>query len=196
MLPKTPRQRLALRQRLLLGLLLFSVAFTGLLVALRASGLVRPFHVPTQNSMTPAVQPGSYFLMEGITYLLRAPRRGEIVVFRTDGIGELTGGQILYKRVAGEPGDRVRIAEGRLFVNGRQVTLSNAAGEITYRETPREGVTPATNEVTVPPGCYFVLGDNSRNSFDSRHWGSLPRSNILGRVWWHYWPVRRAGAVK
>jgi signal peptidase I len=82
--------------------------------------------------MAPAVSPGDHVMMEGITYLTRNPSRGEVVVFKTDGIDSLPPGQIYVKRVAGEPGDSLRISDGKLFVNGQRVALSNAVGEITY----------------------------------------------------------------
>jgi len=134
-------------------------------------------------------------MMEGISYLSRQPRRGDIVIFKTDGIAALPPA-LYVKRVAGEPGDHLRISEGKLFVNDRQVCLSNEAGEIIYNPPPlTEGLSIQT-DVKVPNGCYFVLGDNSTNSFDSRFWGSVPRGNIIGRVSFCYWPLQRVGFIK
>jgi signal peptidase I len=135
-------------------------------------------------------------MMEGISYLSRQPRRGDIVVFRTDGIASLSPGTIYLKRVTGESGDHVKFSGGKLFVNDKQVSLSNAVGEIVYDLPEGAASLSPQTDVTVPIGCYFVVGDNSTNSFDSRFWGSVPRRNIIGRVGFCYWPSGRIGRVK
>jgi signal peptidase I len=167
----------------------------GVLIVLRVCGLVRPFSVPT-GAMTPAVSPGDHIIMEGVTFLSRQPRRGDIVVFKSDGIGLVPPGTFYVKRVAGEPGDHLRISEGKLFINDKQVSLSNAVGEIVYDQPPGAERFSLKTDLTVPDDCYFVLGDNSTNSLDSRFWGSVPRGNIIGRVSFCYWPPQRAGGVK
>lgn len=181
--------------KLLVGFSLLPAVLFAALIVLRLCGLLRPFSVPT-GAMTPAVSPGDHFMMEGISFLSRQPRRGDIVVFRTDGIASLPPSTLYVKRVAGEPGEHVRILEGKLFVNDRQVCLSNGAGEITYNLPPLSGGFSLQTDVRVPNGCYFVLGDNSTNSLDSRFWGSVPRGNIIGRVSFCYWPLQRAGGIR
>jgi signal peptidase I len=146
--------------------------------------------------MRPAVSAGDHIMMERISYLTREPRRGDIVVFKTDGIASLPAAEIYLKRVAGEPGEHVQITAGKLFVNEKQVSLSNAVGQIGYDPPPMPGNFAPQTDLTVPTGCYFVLGDNSTNSFDSRFWGSVPRANIIGRVSFCYWPPGRLGRVK
>jgi signal peptidase I len=167
----------------------------GSLIVLRLFGLVRPFSVPT-SAMAPTISAGDHIVMEGATFLSRQPRRGDIVVFRTDGIPSVPPGTFYVKRVVGEPGERVHFAGGKLFVNDKQVSLSNAMGEIVF-ELPQGVATlfPQT-EMTVPSDDYFVVGDNSTNSSDSRYWGPLPRKNIIGRVSFCYWPPGRIGTVK
>jgi len=180
--------------KLLFGISLFPAACIAALILLRVCGLVRPFYVPT-GGMSPAVSPGDHVFMEGISFLFRKPRRGDIVVFKTDGLDEaiVPPGQLFIKRVAGEPGDRVRISEGNLSVNNKKISLSNRRGEITYSDG---GVPAIQAGITVPRGCYFVLGDNSTNSLDSRFWGSLPRDHIIGRISFCYSPLPRVGGVK
>lgn len=183
------------RAKLLIALALVSAFGFGALLLLRVCGLVRPFSVPT-GAMAPAVSAGDHVMMEGVTFLSRQPRRGDLVVFKTDGIAPLPSATLYVKRVAGEPGDHVRIAGCKLFVNEQQISLSNAVGVIAYDLPPQAmALSPQTN-VTVPIGCYFVLGDNSTNSFDSRFWGSVPRGNIIGRVAFCYWPPDRIGGVR
>jgi signal peptidase I len=194
-LPQPARVSRSRRSKLLVGLALVPPCLVGALIVLRICGLVRPFSVPT-GAITPAVSAGDHVLMEGVTFMARHPRRGEVVVFRTDGIDSLPPGTFYIKRVAGEPGDRLRISEGKLFVNDKQVSLSNVVGEIVYNLPPGSERFPPKTDLTVPDDCYFVLGDNSTNSLDSRYWGTLPRGNIIGRVTFCYWPPRRAGGVK
>ena len=114
---------MSLRSKVFIGLALVPVFFVCALIVLRVCGQVRPFSVPT-GAMTPAVSAGDHVMMEGLTFLARNPRRGDIVVFKTDGIASVPPGTFYVKRVAGEPGDHVRISEGKLFVNEKQVTLS------------------------------------------------------------------------
>jgi signal peptidase I len=186
---------MGLRTRLVVRSALVLAFFVGVFIVLRVCGLVRPFFVPT-GAMTPAVSAGDHIMMENFSYLTRQPRRGDIILFKTDAIARLPLAQVYVKRVAGEPGERVRISGGKLFVNDKQVSLSNAVGEIAYDLPPAFATASTQNEVTVPNRSYFVLGDNSTNSFDSRFWGSVPSGNIIGRVSFCYWPPRRSGPVK
>jgi len=152
----------------------------------------------TAGSMAPTISAGDRVFAEGFTFLFREPRRGDIVTFRTDDLSEALApsGQIWVKRVVGEPGDHLRISDGKLFINGKQVSIRNKAGEITF-ELPTGTATFARHsDITVPSGCYFVTGDNSTNSLDSRFFGSLPRRNIIGRVSSCYWPPQRMGSIK
>ncbi len=182
------------RAKTIIILALVPSIFVGLLVVFRVCGFIRLFSIPNQ-SMTPALSAGDHVLMEDMTYLWRQPRVGDIVVFKSDGIPALSAAMSYAKRVAGEPGDHVRISSGKLFINNKQVSLSNAFGEIVY-DLPPQMVLSIPMEIIVPNGCYYVLGDNSTNSFDSRFWGCVPRENILGRISFCYWPPGRAGGVK
>jgi len=107
-----------------------------------------------------------------------------VITFRSDRIPALPQRGINFKRVVGLPGERIRIDEGHLLVNGEAVALSNRLGTITYDWPPGKQAGTVT-DLTVPAGHYFVLGDNSTDSFDSRYWGCVPETAILGRVWTH-----------
>jgi signal peptidase I len=146
--------------------------------------------------MTPTVSPGDHVLMEGLTFLARKPRRGDVAVFKTDGIARLPAATIYVKRIVGEPGDRLRISDGKLYINDKHVALSNAAGEIAYPLPVGAESMASQTDVTVPDGQYYVLGDNSSNSSDSRFWGCVPAKNIMGRIAFCYWPPRKAGVVR
>src|SRR5262245_36971568 len=104
-LPSSQRHRIPLRRRIFIGV----IAVIGVgLISLRPLGLIRPFSIPT-GAMAPAISSGDHLMMEGFSYLVRKPRRGDVVVFRTTGIDGAPPNEIYIKRVAGEPGERVRI---------------------------------------------------------------------------------------
>jgi signal peptidase I len=88
----------------------------------------------------------------------------------------------LVKRVIGVPGDRLTSRGNTIYVNGTPL-----------REnwSHYEPLGPAIGDVLVPPGQYFVMGDNHNNSCDSRTWGTVPRSDIIGKVFVRFWPLSR-----
>lgn len=181
--------------KLAVGVALIPALFLTGLFVLGLCGLAQPFIMPT-GSMSPAISAGDSIIMEGFSFRSRQPRRGDIVVFKTDGIASLPPATKYIKRIAGEPGDHVEIFGGKLFVNDQQVSLSNSVGEIVYDLPPGLGASLIQTNVIVPRGCYFVLRDNSTNSADSRLWGAVPRANIIGRISFCYWPPQRVGGVK
>ncbi|HEV2694039.1 MAG TPA: signal peptidase I, partial [Verrucomicrobiae bacterium] len=143
-------------------------AFCVILLILRVFGLLRPFSVPT-GSMTPAASAGDHVAMQDLSYLARNPRRGDIVVFKTDGLTEAQPEGTLYiKRVIGEPGEHVQLSSNELFINDRLVTLSNALGKISFHSSPLLDRVSTYTNLIVPENSYFLVGDNFTNSMDSR----------------------------
>lgn len=176
----------------------FVAAFAVLLFApLPAHFIARPFKVPV-GSMKPTLMGGDgvaadQLMADRLSYRLSQPKRGDLVVFQTDGVEGLPPGLFYIKRIAGLPNETIVIKEGRLFVDGRQ--LSEADGippGVDYFDHP------STDEpgFQVPAGSYFVLGDNSAHSYDSRYWGAVPHENIYGRVARIYYPLSRAGVPR
>jgi len=179
------------------------------------SFLVEPFTIPS-GSMLPTLQVGDYILVNKFSYGLRLPvlgteivpvakpQRGDIMVFKYPEQPRIN----FIKRVVGVPGDRVRVSEGHVWVNGKELpheVVSFPEGEsweLYYRETAgmvkhlirheagRESMSPE-QEWEVPADGYFMMGDNRDNSRDSRFWGFVPDRYIVGKaffIWMHKKP--------
>jgi signal peptidase I len=143
--------------------------------------------------------PFAYPLFQGRIFAAAA-QRGDLVVFRVPRLD-----QDYVKRIIGLPGDRIQMRGGQLYINGKAVARERAADFALnegpgfpqhvrrWRETLPNGVSyetldledngplDDTREFTVPPGNYFVLGDNRDNSYDSRYWGFVPDSLVKGQ---------------
>lgn len=152
------------------------------------------------------VQKGDYVFVDKMTYHFRAPRRDDVFVFRTEGIagigvgqneaGQPVKGDYYIKRLAGIPGDELRIEAPRLYANGalaqgrgfeRVMTAEDGyRGYGNIREA--RNLRNPTQTFKVPVGNYFALGDNSYSSSDSRFWGTVPEDNLVGRGYFVYWP--------
>jgi len=146
---------------------------------------------------------GDHIFVERFTYRFSQPHRGDIVVFETDGIRGIQQNTHYVKRVAGLPGERVRIDPPYLIINDHIVTTPSifktiAASQDGYSgfQTTMHGAFSTPSDVFVlGPDEYFVLGDNTTNSKDSRYWGAVPRKNIIGKVTRIYWPLNRINAL-
>jgi signal peptidase I len=178
-----------------LVLLLFIAAIAAL-ITLRALNLIRPFYVP-MAAMAPAVSTGDHVMVESFTYSKRKPKRGDVVVFNMDKPVQALEQGIYVMRIVGEPGDTVSLTEDGLVINDKPVVMQNLAGKIHYASL-QEAVylSPGHESVLVPAGNYFLMGDNTNASADSRFWGFLPAGNIIGKVSFCFWPSTRMGMVK
>lgn len=120
-------------------------------------------------------QQSSFSLFGDDGYLFGGPQRGDVVVFHPP-----TGSSTDFvKRIIGVPGDVIDLDGEFVYVNGTKTEWVDKATARRHENYP----------VTVPPGEYFVLGDNRRVSVDSRNWGFVPADSIVGRAWAVYWPV-------
>jgi signal peptidase I len=128
-------------------------------------------------------------------YHFRSPRRGEIIVFKTPAGAEdkCGAGGTFVKRLIGLPGETVEErligGKGYIYITGRDRTTRKLIEP--YIEPGRRDSRSGTWKV--PSGQYFFMGDNRIQSCDSRDWGAVPRSNIIGQVFAVYWPPNRIG---
>jgi signal peptidase I len=163
-------------------------------VLLRAF-VVAPYYIPSA-SMEPTLHgcPGcnnDHVLVDKLSYRMHDVHRGDIVVFHRPKTWDVPE-QTLIKRVIGLPGDTLSVRGGKLFVNGLQLQESylnahcppmTGLGEAPARPTSTYGPIPL-NDV-------FVMGDNRCDSTDSRAFGPVPESDIVGRAFLIIWPVGR-----
>lgn len=149
--------------------------------------LVQP-HQVKGASMDPTFHDGQYILTDKVSYRLHQPERGDVVVFKAPMNPDFD----YIKRVIGLPGDKIIIQEGQVVVNGQPLedTYIESDTVLLPGQYMREG-----EEVTVGTDEFFVLGDNRSHSADSRQWGMVPKKDIVGRVFFRYWPVNRLGLI-
>jgi len=149
------------------------------------------------------VQAGDQVFVDRMTYQFRNPSRSDVFVFKTTGIRRIEmnldpalGSQFYIKRLAGVPGDNLRIDAPNLFLDDSLATqhpfrrvMSCENGYRGYSNpSAAQYLTTPAESFTVPTHAYFALGDNSYNSSDSRYWGIVPERNVIGRGYFVYWP--------
>lgn len=151
-------------------------------------------HQVNGHSMDPTLQTGEYLLTEKIAYRTREPQRGEIVVFKAPTSACVGSGCDYIKRIIGLPGETVKIAGGKFYINGVELNESEyLAPTVVTNPGP---YTANEREITLGTDQYFVSGDNRANSADSRYWGPISKSAIIGRAYVSYWPMATMGVIQ
>lgn len=159
--------------------------------------VVNPYRIPS-SSMEPTLhcaRPGSgcearfsdRVLANRFIYHFREPERGDIIVFKTPPAAKerCGAGGTFVKRLIALPGETWEERNGYVYINGRRLI------EPYIKPGRRDSQTYPPRKV--PAGHYFFMGDNRAQSCDSREWGSVPRENIIGKVFFVYWPPNRIG---
>lgn len=145
------------------------------------------------NSMLPNFVNGELLLTDKLTYQFSDPKRGEVVVFKAPPSEPCAEDECEYiKRVMAVSGDRVMVAGGQVFLNGKPLSQDFL---------PKDYVTVAggylTEEVerVIPAGQYLCMGDNRSHSRDGREFGPIKKELIVGRAFFKYWPLKAIGLV-
>ena len=169
--------------------------------------LIQPFRVPNAT-MYPAISPGDRVIAVKNVYRNADPQRGDLVLFTNPNNRR----EFWIKRVIALDGDTVAVKDGNLYVNGVKLSLdsigpgavSGATGQIfdednngaKYRILISQGhPAPDFSEITVPKYECFVMSDNRNEARDSRYFGPIPISGILGKFNYRYWPIASAGSI-
>jgi len=177
-----------------------SIIVAFLLAMVIRTFIIQAFKIPT-GSMKPTLVEGDLILVNKFIYgakvplteiqlpAVQKPKRGDVIVF----IYPEDPQKDFIKRLIGLPGEKVEIKNGTIYINDKPVTEKGFGQRFYYNygDFQKEGYT-----VTVPKDNYFVLGDNSRSSKDSRYWGFVPKENILGEAILIYWPPQRIRIIK
>jgi signal peptidase I len=171
--------------------------------------IVKPYQIPS-GSMEPTLDINQRVLVNRLAYKFGDPSVGDVVVFHPP-VGAERGRSCadrpsprapcerptpqesdtnFIKRIVAGPGDRLRIHNGHPVVNGVEAKNED------YTRPCRGG--PGCNlpeEITIPDGYYFMMGDNRGHSDDSRFWGPVPKDWIIGKAFFTYWPPDRIGLL-
>jgi signal peptidase I len=176
---------------------LLGVVVVAVLVAI----LLRAFVVATYSipsgSMEPTLQIGDRIVVDKLSYHLHGVGRGNIIVFSTPAQENCAGPPVsdLVKRIIGLPGETISLSAGRVYIDGHVLPepwLPAAAQTQTFAG-PTAAPFSLHQAYRIPAGVVYVMGDNRTQSCDSRYWGPVPESTIVGKVDLRIWPVSRIG---
>lgn len=150
--------------------------------------LMQP-HQVKGSSMFPTYKDKEYLLTDKITYKRRLPIYGDVIVFKAPMNEDFD----FIKRVIATPGQSVMVKGGKVFVDGKMLDEEYLPKE--YTTSPGNYLSEG-EQYTVQDGEVMAFGDNRDHSSDSRDWGPVPDKNIVGRVFFRYWPPSEAGVIK
>ncbi|KJS11210.1 MAG: signal peptidase I [Peptococcaceae bacterium BRH_c8a] len=157
--------------------ILESVAIAVLLAVLIRMFLFQPFIIPSE-SMYPTLQISDRIMVNKLSYHLGDPSRGDVIVFKYP----MDPSRDFVKRLIAVGGETIEVRDSVLFINDEPVSEAYLPSDLDFNDF---------GPVEVPPGTYFMMGDNRNSSEDSRSWGMLPEENIIGKAVVIYWPLNR-----
>ncbi|MFS8159152.1 MAG: signal peptidase I [Candidatus Roizmanbacteria bacterium] len=168
--------------------ILETITFVGSLFIVLYLFIAQP-HQVNGRSMDNTFHNGDYILTSKISYRFKNPGIGDIIVFKSPQNPDID----FIKRVIGLPGDKIRIQEGKVYDNNLSLNefYINPESDTSGGAFLAEG-----QEVTVPEGHLFVMGDNRSHSSDSREFGFIPQQDIIGQVVFRYFPPPKIGPIK
>jgi signal peptidase I len=190
----------------LVELFLIVAVALGLALGIQAF-LVKPFRIPSE-SMVPTLEISQRVLVDRLSNRFSDPDRGDIVVFKPPkGADDNVCGvehpdneacpkptaersdTNFIKRVVAVPGDRLSVIDGRVYIDGKR------QDEPFIRPDAGCAICNLPRPITIPPGHFFMMGDNRGESADSREWGPVPKKWIIGNAFFTYWPPGRVGTL-
>jgi len=163
------------------------VVLAAITIVLIRHFLFKPFYV-RGASMEPNFYDKEYLIIDELTYRMREPVRGEVVVFKYP----LDESQFFLKRIIGLPGERVKIASGQVIIYNQEFPEGFVLGE---EYLPTDLDTTGDMAVSLKSNEYFVMGDNRDNSYDSRRFGAIAKDVLVGRAIFRGWPFNRVDII-
>jgi signal peptidase I len=151
------------------------------------SYVIQTFYIPS-GSMEPTLNIGDRILVFKLAYDFASPAIGDVVVFKappSEHCGEPSVVD-LVKRIVGVPGDRISSSGNVILINGKPLVQ-----DWTHYANLNDPISPQR----IAPNHYFMVGDNHPASCDSRVWGTVPRSDIIGKVVLKIWPLSQFGTI-
>jgi signal peptidase I len=171
--------------------------------------IIKPYRIPS-GSMEPTLAIGQRVLVDRVSNHFTSYHRGDIVVFKppkgADSVVQCgvpnkppdepcpkptpqKSQTNFIKRIVGLPGDKLKVIHGRAYINGRELK------EPYIRPSADCPICNEPRAITIPPGHFFMMGDNRGESDDSRDWGPVPKQWIIGKAFFTYWPPSRIGTL-
>lgn len=156
----------------------------GVTIAFVRYFLFKPFYVKGA-SMEPTFLDREYLIIDELSYRMHEPHRGDVIVFHYPNNPK----EYFLKRIIGLPGERIKIAEGQVVIYNNEHPEGFLLNESYLPKDLQTDSDPTPR--AIGQGQYFVMGDNRPNSFDSRRFGTVDESLIVGRTWLRGWPLSR-----
>ncbi len=167
--------------------ILETIVFVGSLFIVIYLFIMQPNQV-RGASMEPTFYTGDYIFTSKITYKFREPNRGDVVVFHSPKNADIE----FIKRIIGLPGDKIVIRNSEVYVNDTLIDEPYIAAKTPLRDG---GYIKEDEPLIVPSGQIFVMGDNRPRSSDSREFGPVPISSVIGQVFFRYFPSDKMGII-
>ncbi len=170
-----------------------TVALTLVIFLVIQNFIAQPFQVQGMSMETTFLN-GQYVLVDRISHAWAPYVRGQVVVFHPPAEAA-QGGYPFIKRVIGVAGDKVEVHDGKVWVNGSALDEPYLYRDESGAIEPTEPLSDVTSW-TVDPGMLFVMGDHRQSSDDSRAFGQIPISSVVGRALFRYWPLSAFGVIQ
>ncbi len=141
-------------------------------------------HIVSGNSMFPNFHDKDYLITNKLVMPFSSLKRGMVIILQNPANPNIN----LIKRIISLPGEKIKIFEGKVLINGKELPEPYLPKNLT---TPGESYLAEGEEITIPEGQYFVMGDNRGNSTDSRALGPISLKYIIGQAFLRYWPLNK-----